>query len=286
MTISAKFSLAGLLTAALLLAGCNETPEEAIEALAAPEPGSTFSDCENCPVMVVVPAGSFTMGTPSGERYRGAEPEHPVTIAKPFAVGKFEVTFAEWDACVADGGCEGYAPDDQGWGRGNQPVIQVNWNDAQTYITWLSAKSGHAYRLLSETEWEYAARAGTQTPFSFGETITSDDANYDATTGYNGGPTGEFRERTMPVGSYKPNAFGLYDMHGNVWEWVEDCWNDDYTATMPADGSAWLEGDCSGRIMRGGSWEDYSGDVRAGARVASGVDEHFWSDGFRVARDL
>ncbi len=276
MALQVRFSLA-VAFAALLFQGCEETP---------PEPGTSFSDCAECPVMVVVPAGTFTMGTPSSERYRGAEPEHSVTIARPFAVGKFEVTFAEWDACVADGGCAGYAPEDEGWGRGNQPVIHVNWDDVQTYLAWLSMKTGHTYRLLSETEWEYAARAGTQTPFSFGETITADDANYDATTGYNGGPTGEFRGHPMPVGSFRPNAFGLHDMHGNVWEWVQDCWNDDYTETMPRDGSAWLEGDCKGRIMRGGSWEDYSGEVRAGARVASGVGEHYWSDGFRVARDL
>ena len=139
---------------------------------------------------------------------------------------------------------------------------------------------------MSETEWEYAARAGTQTPFSFGDTISSELANYDGRTGYDGGPTGEFREQTMPVGSFEPNAFGLYDMHGNAWEWVQDCRNDIYTEAMPSDGSAWLDGDCSGRIMRGGSWEDYSGEVRSGARVGSGIGESYWSDSFRVARNL
>lgn len=248
--------------------------------------GTEFSDCDVCPVMVVVPAGNFTMGSPASERFRGAEPQHEVTIAEPFAAGKFEITFDEWEACVAEGGCDSYLPEDHGWGRGDRPVVQVSYDLAQLYLAWLREKTGQPYRLLSETEWEYAARAGAETTFSFGETITSDLANYDARTGYNGGPTGEYREQTMPVGSFPPNAFGLYDMHGNVWEWVEDCWNDEYSDAMPNDGSAWLDGDCAGRIMRGGSWEDYSGEVRAAARVGSGVGEHYWSDGFRVARDL
>jgi formylglycine-generating enzyme required for sulfatase activity len=236
--------------------------------------------------MVVLPAGRFLMGSPTGERFRGAEPLHEVVIAEPFAVGKYEITFDEWNACLADGGCGGYVPIDHGWGRGDRPVIQVHFDDALMYIAWLSQKTGRAYRLLSETEWEYAARAGTRTPASFGDTISSELANYDGRTGYDGGPTGEFRGQTLPVGSFEPNAFGLYDMHGNVWEWVEDCWNDLYDETMPNDGSAWLDGDCSGRVMRGGSWEDYSGELRSAARVGSGRDESYWSDGFRVTRAL
>ena len=236
--------------------------------------------------MIVVPSGTFMMGTSPGERFRGAEPLHEVVISEPFAVGKFEITFDEWEACVAEGACDDYTPTDHGWGRANRPVIQVHFGDAQSYIAWLSEKTGQPYRLLSETEWEYAARAGTQTPFSFGDTISSELANYDGRTGYDGGPTGEFREQTMPVGSFEPNAFGLYDMHGNAWEWVQDCWNDMYTEAMPSDGSAWLGGDCSGRVMRGGSWEDYSGELRSGARVGSGIGESYWSDSFRVARDL
>jgi len=271
-----------------LLWGCSASSHMEVSSPedAALLPGSEFSDCDECPRMVVLPAGRFMMGSPPGERYRGAEPLHEVVIAEPFAVGKYEITFDEWNACLADGGCDGYAPLDHGWGQGNRPVVQVHFDDALTYIAWLSQKTGHNYRLLSETEWEYAARAGTQTPFSFGDTISSELANYDARTGYNGGPTGAFREQTLPVGSFEPNAFGLYDMHGNVWEWVQDCWNDIYTEDMPADGSAWLEGDCSGRIMRGGSWEDYSGELRSAARVGSGRDESYWSDGFRVARAL
>jgi formylglycine-generating enzyme required for sulfatase activity len=285
ISLLANWTVLGI-SAALLSCGGPAQIDTSSPEISAFMPGSEFSDCEDCPSMVVLPAGTFMMGSPSGERFRGAEPLHEVVIAEPFAVGKYEITFDEWNACLADGGCDGYAPTDHGWGQGDRPVIQVHFDDVLSYVAWLSQKTGHAYRLLSETEWEYAARAGTQSPFSFGDTISSELANYDGRTGYDGGPTGEFREQTLPVGSFEPNAFGLYDMHGNVWEWVQDCWNDIYTETMPNDGSAWLDGDCSGRIMRGGSWEDYSGELRSAARVGSGRDESYWSDGFRVARAL
>ena len=267
--------------AALFLLGCTEAADGA-----APLPGETVIDCEGCPEMVLAPAGSFVMGSPQGERYRGSEDQHTVTIAEPFLAGKYEVTFDQWDVCLAEGGCGGYPAADHGWGRGNRPVIEMSWDDAQSFIAWLSAKTGKQYRLLSEAEWEYAARAGGTGPFATGDTITSAQANYDGTTAYGGGAAGEFRGRTLPVGSFPPNAFGLYDVHGNVWEWVEDCWNDEYTADAPADGSPWLEGDCSGRVLKGGSWEDYAGDVRAAARVASTQSDGTWSDGFRVARDF
>jgi formylglycine-generating enzyme required for sulfatase activity len=231
--------------------------------------------------MVVVPAGEFSMGSPGGERYRGAEPLHRVLIEKPFAVGKFEVTHDEWAACVAEGGCDTYTPDDYGFGRGKRPVVDVNWNDAKRYLAWLSMKTGKSYRLLSEAEWEYAARAGTTTAFSFGNVLTHEQANIDAS-----GQGGEARKMTLPVGSFPANAFGLHDMHGNAWEWVEDCWNDEVNENAPRDGSAWLTGSCTGRVMRGGSFDDYSGEARAAARVGNGVDDHYWSDGFRVARDL
>ena len=226
------------------------------------------------------------MGSPTSERYRGSETQHEVTIAKPFAVSKFEVSFDQWEACLADGGCDGYMPDDYGWGRGNRPVIEMNYNDAKNYVAWLSEKTGRQYRLLSESEWEYAARAGSSSAYSFGDEITPDLANFDGRTNFEAPPGDDYREQTLPVGSFVPNAFGLYDMHGNVWEWVEDCWNDEYTDETPADGSAWVTGDCSGHILRGGSWEDYPGDVRVAARVASGTGERSWSDGIRVARDL
>jgi formylglycine-generating enzyme required for sulfatase activity len=259
-------------------AGCGRAAEEAPVVLT---PGAAIKDCPECPALTVVPAGTFLMGSPVGEKYRGAETQHQVTFAKPFAIGTYEVTFAEWDACVADGGCGGFKPGDEGWGRGNRPVINVNAENAKAYVEWLSRKTGKRYRLPSEAEWEYAARAGTKTAFAFGDTLTDKQANFDASS--SGGVN---RMQTMPVGSYPPNAFGLHDMHGNAWEWVADCWNDEYTAAAPADGSAWRSGGCKGQVLRGGSWEDYSGDVRSAARVASGIEEGTWSDGFRVARDL
>ena len=246
----------------------------------------SFSDCKDCPQMIVVPAGEFTMGSPPDELYRGAEAQHRVTIPAPFALGKYEVTFDEWDACAADGGCGAYKPDDHGWGRGKQPVIDVSWDDAKKYVAWLSKKTGKPYRLPSEAEWEYAARAGAGTPFAFGATISSAQANYDGTTAYGSGPTGVNRQKTMPVGSFPANAFGLHDMHGNVWEWLEDCWSEEYGPKTPANGAPYGNGNCDGRVMRGGSWEDYPGDIRAAARVGSNTDDQSWADGFRVARAM
>jgi len=178
-----------------------------------------FKECAECPLMVVIPAGEFTMGSPSAEQ--GAEKEHRVTLAAPFAVSKMEVTFEEWDACVADGGCGGYRPDDQEWGRGKHPVINVSWQNGQAYVDWLRRKTGKPYRLLSEAEWEYAARAGTTTRYAHGETLSPQQANFDATTD-GSGPSDENRQRTVPVGSFPANRFGLHDMSGNVSEWVED----------------------------------------------------------------
>jgi formylglycine-generating enzyme required for sulfatase activity len=260
--------------AGLLVAACN--PGEGGSAANAT---ATFSDCETCPEMVRLPAGEFMMGSPTSEMYRGAEAQHRVTL-RPFALGKYEVTFDQWDACVADGGCDGYRPEDNGWGRGNNPVISVSWNDATAYAQWLSRKTGKPYRLPSEAEWEYAARAGTTTAFAFGETLTTDKANFD------GSPNGENRARTTAVGSFPPNAFGLHDMHGNVWEWIADCWSDEYTAETPANGAAYERPNCQGHVMRGGSWEDYSGEGRAAARVGAFNDDAFPSDGFRVALSL
>jgi len=231
--------------------------------------------------MVPIPAGEFTMGSPPSELYRGAETQHRVTIPA-FALGKYEVTFAQWDACVSDGGCGGHKPDDQGWGRETRPVIGVSWDDTKAYVAWLSRKTGKQYRLPSEAEWEYAARGGTTTPFSFGDKITTAQANYDSSGGATVAPEAN-RQKTLPIGSFPANVFDLHDMHGNVWEWVEDCWHDEYTGA-PADGSAWVTLNCGGHVMRGGSWEDYAGDVRAAARVGSGRGEQSWADGFRVVR--
>ncbi len=175
-----------------------------------PIPESPFRECPTCPEMVVVSAGSFRMGCVSGQTCQdNQKPVHRVTISAPFAVGKYEVTFAEWDGCVADGGCDGYRPDDMGWGRGNRPVTNVSWNDVQTYVLWLSEKTRKTYRLLSEAEWEYVARAGSETRYSWGNEFGRNRANCS---------TCEKRWETAPVGSFAGNAFGLHDVHGNVWE--------------------------------------------------------------------
>jgi len=233
--------------------------------------------------MVVIPAGEFTMGSPPAEL--GAEAQRRVIISTPFAVSKFEITFDEWDACLKAGGCGGYRPDDEGWGRGERPVINISWEDGQAYANWLSHKTGKPYRLLSEAEWEYAARAGTTTPFSHGNSVLPSEANYNGSTD-GSGPSDVNRQRTMPVGSFPANGFGLHDMHGNVSEWVEDCWQDEYSARTPADGSAWLEGNCNGRVVRGGSWEDSQTELRSAARTGGNKEDRFYTDGLRIARSL
>ncbi len=255
--------------------------------IAPPMPKDAFRDCVDCPAMVVVPAGSFMMGSPANEqdRYADEGPQHDVRIAKPFAAGAFAVTFDEWDACLAGGGCGGYTPSDQGWGRGRRPVINVSWNDAQLYAKWLSSKTGKPYRLLSESEWEYAARAGTTTAFWQGATISPNQANYDGTRSYDGGPTGVYRGKTIPVGSFAPNAFGLYDMGGNVSQWVEDCYHDSY-AGAPSDGAAWTTGDCSRRVVRGDSWGDGPKFLRSACRSWIPTGGRVESLGFRVGRTL
>jgi formylglycine-generating enzyme required for sulfatase activity len=246
---------------------------------------AVIKDCSRCPEMVTIPAGSFLMGSPATETHRGAETQHRVTIAAPFAVSRFEITFGQWDACVADGGCDGYRPDAP-WGRGRMPVVNVSWNNAQAYVQWLSRKTGKRYRLLSEAEWEYAARGGQATAFAFGQTLSARDANFDASQKTDLNPKGPMRGRTMTVGAFKANGFGLHDVHGNVWEWVEDCWNEDYGPALPADGEPALAGDCDGHVLRGGSWEDGAADLRLAARVASAKGDRSWSDGIRVARAL
>ena len=266
----------GILIGAALILATAAHDARATKWPKSPAAGDVIQDCDECPEMVVVPAGSFRMGSPPSEegRFDNEGPMRRVTISEPFAVGKYEVTFAEWDACVSAGGCKGRKPDDEGWGRGARPVINVSWGDAWSYALWLSRRTGKEYRLLSEAEWEYAARAGTSTRYSFGDRISPRDANYDQIEG-----------RTLPVGSYKPNGFGLYDMHGNAWEWVEDCWNGGYTGA-PSDGSAWESGACDLRVLRGGSWYYQPRDLRSAFRfwLVSGL--RFGVTGFRVARTL
>jgi formylglycine-generating enzyme required for sulfatase activity len=253
-------------------------------------PARQFRDCAICPEMVVVPAGAFLMGSAEQERGRGKDegPQHRVEIGQPFAVSKYETTFAQWDACVSEGGCSN-KPSDEGWGRGKRPVINVSWNDAQQFVAWLTKKSGKPYRLLTEAEWEYAARATTvadaSQPFSTGATINYKQANYDANFTYNGGRMGVYRQKTVDVGTFPKNAFGLYDMHGNVWEWVEDCYRESY-AGAPTDGSAVTSSDCELHIMRGGAWNYQPQYLRSAYRYATAPGVRLENAGLRVARGL
>ena len=247
------------------------------------KPKHSFKECGSCPEMIVIPAGSFVMGSPDDEKNRtnNEGPQHRVTFAGPFAVGRFAVTFDEWDACVADGDCNGYSPNDGGWGRGRRPVIYVSWNDAKTYVHWLSNKTGKAYRLLSEAEREYVARAGAATPYWWGASISTRLANY-----YDGAGSGrEDQQQTLLVDSFQPNPWGLYQVHGNIWEWTEDCYHDDYRGA-PSDGSAWTSGDCCNRVIRGGSWIDLPGNLRAASRTSASAGDWDGLEGFRVARTL
>ena len=254
-----------------------------------PGSGSSFKDCPECPEMVVVPAASFIMGSPQREpeRFGSEGPQHEVNFARPFAVGKFAVTFSEWDACTANRGCGGYMPDDQGGRRGSYPVINVNWADAHGYVAWLSKKTGKKYRLLSEAEREYVTRAGTKTPFWWGGAITPCEANYcgDCNAYKGGGRKGEYRLKTMPVDSLQANPWGLFHVHGNVSEWVEDCWHDSYDGA-PQDGSAWTAGRCNSHVFRGGSWANNPGVLRAASRLTETNNPRMGTIGFRVARTL
>ena len=258
-----------------------------------PGSGQSFRDrladgqpCPLCREMVVAPAGTFTMGSPATEKERSdQEAQARVMIARPFAVGKFAVTFDQWDACVADGGCNGYRPADEGWGRGNRPVINVNWDDAKAYAEWLSRKTGKTYRLLSEAEREYVTRADTKTPFWWGSSVTPKQANYDGNYTYGGGTKGEYRARTVPVDSFEANPWGLFNVHGNVREWTEDCWNDSNRGN-PGNGSARTSGDCTRRVLRGGSWRSFPLYLRAADRIWLITDLRNDNIGFRLARTL
>ena len=256
--------------------------------------GIEFQDCTDCPTMVVVPSGRFMMGSPSTEegRDQGEGPQHTVAIANDFAAGKFEVTRSQYAQFVGETGHSGYDGcfymDGREWKidatrswrnpgfaqSDSDPVVCVNWDDAKAYVSWLSRKSGEPYRLLSESEWEYAARAGTNTQFYFGESISDSQANYNWAEG-----------KTVPVGRYASNAFGLHDMHGNVLEWTEDCSNDSYDGA-PSDGSAWVTGNCERRILRGGAWFSPWSFLRSAYRYGSTAFRPSPYSGFRVARTL
>jgi formylglycine-generating enzyme required for sulfatase activity len=251
------------------------------------KPKDVFKECDKCPELVVVPAGRFTMGSPANEEGRNNDegPQHQVTFSQSFAVGRFAVTFDEWDACAADGGCNGYKPSDQGWGRGQRPVINVSWDDAKAYVAWLSRRAGKTYRLLSEAEREYVSRAGATTPFWWGSMINPSQANYDGNSVYKKGSKGRYRQRTVPVDTFQPNPWGLFQVHGNVWEWTEDCRNPNYDGA-PNDGSAWTSAECSFRVRRGGSWIDNPRFLRAADRGWNGSVTRDYFYGFRIARTL
>jgi formylglycine-generating enzyme required for sulfatase activity len=247
------------------------------------KPRDSFRECaRDCPEMIVVPAGEFIMGSPVNEKDRSPNegPQHLVTIASPFAVSKFDVTFDDWSACISVGVCprEGGA-NDNGWGKRNRPVINVNWDDAQAYVAWLREMTGKQYRLLSEAEWEYAARASTKTAFYWGDELDIKNANCHRCENEWSG------RKTSPVGLFDPNPFGLYDMAGNVWQWVQDCWNADYSGA-PTDGTAWKTGECAKRVVRGGSWYYYPADPRSAYRYGDNKDDRNYNTGVRVGRTL
>ena len=239
--------------------------------------------------MVDIPGSTFSMGDLSGDGLDNQKPVHGVTVPV-FRLGKYEVTFAQWDACVADGGCGGYRPDDEDWSRGNRPVINVSWDDIQRFIDWLNDNTGGNFRLPTEAEWEYAARAGSSTKYHFGNSesqLCRYGNHADTSTDYvwrNKTCSDGVGKHTAEVGRYEPNRFGLHDMHGNVWEWVEDCWNDSYVGA-PANGSAWASGDCSQRVVRGGSWFGIPRNLRSATRYGDHRANRDSLLGFRLAQD-
>jgi formylglycine-generating enzyme required for sulfatase activity len=253
------------------------------------KPGDSFKECaKDCPEMVVVPAGEFLMGTPADEKGRaergGEAPQHRVIISRPFAVSKYEVTRDEWDACVIYGDC----PERGDFPRGRLPIINIAWEDAMIYVAWFSRMTQKNYRLLSEAEWEYAARSGTTTAYSWGNEVAQNNANC------HGCGSQWDNKAVAPVGSFAPNPFGLHDMHGNVWEWVEDCIHLDYEGA-PEDGSTWAgEGavlekfgrDCDWHMIRGGSYVSEPASLRSAHRDKGNSVYRDGSTGFRVGRTL
>lgn len=320
----------------LMLAGCSASEAQRDSSgagvPASPTAGQTFQDCADCPRMIVVPAGSFTMGSTRQEqdfsvsqgrdrRYTDREnPLHGVTIARPFAVGVFEVTRDQFAVFVRDAGhviepgCQTYElngavfkrtpRDDKSWldpgypQAGNHPVTCLRWEDARAYTQWLARKTGQPYRLLSEAEWEYVARAGTTTYRYWGDD-TNDSAacRYANVADQTPHPSGKPWQSdhmyqcsdgywaSSPIGSFEPNAFGVHDIIGNLWEWLEDCANETYQGA-PADGSAWLTGNCSRRPLRGGAFHENGAYTRIAMRGFNTSSSRFNTDGFRVARDL
>ena len=242
-----------------------------------------FRDCPDCPLLIVIPAGAFLMGSPAEEmgRYSAEAPQHRVTITQAFALAQTELTQGQWRALM------GSNPSHFSDCGDDCPVEQVSWNDAQEYLSRLSKKTGKRYRLPSEAEWEYAARAGTTSPFHTGNCIDGDEANYDGNYDYGFCRAMKrlSRQRTLPVASFAANGFALHDMLGNVWEWVEDCWQEDYRGA-PVDGSARSDSACASRVLRGGSWRTEARALRSAERNWEWARERGNDLGFRVARSL
>ncbi|MBL4747343.1 MAG: formylglycine-generating enzyme family protein [Magnetovibrio sp.] len=250
---------------------------EAYAESAAPTRHIGLKDCATCPELAIIPPGDFIMGSDGPHKYE--RPATLVTIDKTFAMGMFEVSFDEWQACVDDGGaCGTEIPNDHDWGRGNRPVINITWADANLYTDWLTQKTGHTYRLPSEAEWEYAARAGSNTAFWWGDDIGKSLANC-----RNCGP--KISHQSLPVDSFKANPWGLYNVHGNVWEWVADCWNTSHD-TAHTDGSSRQTGDCRQRVVRSGSWYYFSKNLRSAWRFKNDSRIKSYGIGFRVLREL
>ncbi len=228
------------------------------------------------PQMIRIKPGRFVMGSPESEPGRFADegPQHDVVIDYSFEVGKYPVTFREWDAAAMLGACNGYLPSDQGWGRDWRPVINVNWDDAQAYVRFLTERTGKPYRLLSEAEWEYCCRAGTTTAYAFGDRLTT--RSQGVVFAYT---------KTVPVNRLWANRWGLVSMHGNVYEWTEDRWNETYNGA-PSDGSVWDSGDYTRRVLRGGAWVNIPRILRSANRVWNIPTYRDYSNGFRVARTL
>ena len=276
----------------LLVVACSSLPTRNYQLF------STFHDTlkngEIGPALVVIPAGHFIMGpvSPHKPMFPAELPAHEVTIAHAFAIGQYELTFREYDEFVTATGYE--KPSDRGWGskhwgRNRTPVFNVSWQDAQRYLEWLSDQTGARYRLPSEAEWEYAARAGTTTEFNTGDCIDTDRANFHGKEALGQcKPSGQYRGQVIETGRFEPNAWQLYDMHGNILEWTQDCWHDSYQ-DAPADGTAWLDennANCQRRVLRGGSWSGRAVELRSAARTSNEKDFRSIFIGFRVVREL
>lgn len=253
-----------------------------------------FRDCATCPDMLPLPAGAYRMGEEGGRRRAvlvalglARSERRQITINYAFAVSRTEITFAQWDACVMEGGCNAYTPSDEGWGRDERPVINVSWDDAQAYVTWLSARTGQSYRLLSDAEWEYAARAGHDRAYAWGRYPSHERANFGGPecppcTGLSQGS--DVWVQTAPVAQFAANGFGLYDMHGNVYEWVQDC--SVYDAPPPGDGSPVNTEGCATRVIRGGAWYSNAYRIRTAYTAFAEHGHRANVIGFRVARAL